>query len=122
MSGTVQNPTRDRFLGMSIRPLTRRRLDNFAANRRGFWSLWIFLVLFVLSLFAELIANDRPILIHYDGATYAPFLNVYAESEFGGLLDRVDGEVVILVPLARVGSDVVGGEPLRHVLDRELVV
>ena len=45
-----------------------------------------------------------------------------AESEFGGLLDRVDGEVVILVPLARVGSDVVGGEPLRHVLDRELVV
>ncbi len=84
MSGTVQNPTRDRFLGMSIRPLTRRRLDNFAANRRGFWSLWIFLVLFILSLFAELIANDRPILIRYDGATYAPFLNVYAESEFGG--------------------------------------
>ncbi len=73
-----------RFLGMSIRPLTRRRLDNFKANRRGFWSLWIFLILFFASLFAELIANDRPLLIQFDGALRAPVLFVYAETEFGG--------------------------------------
>ena len=44
---------RERFLGMPITPLTRRRLDNFRANRRGYWSLWIFLAIFVVTLFAE---------------------------------------------------------------------
>ena len=51
----------DTFFGWRISPLTRRRLHNFRANRRGFWSLWIFLVLFGVSLFAEVIANDRPL-------------------------------------------------------------
>ena len=51
----------------SLTPINRRRLDNFRANRRGYWSFWIFLVLFVLSLFAEFIANDRPILASYKG-------------------------------------------------------
>ena len=74
----------DRILGFAIRPLTRRRLENFKANKRGFWSLWIFLFLFVVSLFAEVIANDRPILIAYDGGFYTPFLVSYAETEFGG--------------------------------------
>ena len=74
----------DRFLGMPIRPLTRRRLENFKANRRGFWSLWIFLFMFFVSLFAELIANDRPVLIGFDGGLYAPFLFSYAETEFDG--------------------------------------
>jgi len=74
----------DRVLGFAIRPLTRRRLENFKANKRGFWSLWIFLFLFVVSLFAEVIANDRPILIAYDGGFYTPFLVSYAETEFGG--------------------------------------
>jgi len=74
----------DRVLGFAIRPLTRRRLENFKANKRGFWSLWIFLFLFVVSLFAEVIANDRPILIAYDGDFYTPFLVSYAETEFGG--------------------------------------
>ncbi|NKB56149.1 MAG: ABC transporter permease subunit [Alphaproteobacteria bacterium] len=67
-----------------MRPLTRRRIENFKANRRGFWSLWIFLAMFLLTLFAELIANDRPILIGYDGGLYAPVLFAYAETEFGG--------------------------------------
>ena len=44
-------------------PLTRRRLANFRANRRGWWSLWIFLALFLLSLGAEFIANDRPFVV-----------------------------------------------------------
>ena len=48
-----------------LSPLNRRRLANFKANRRGFWALWIFLVLFVLSLGAEFLANDRPLLIYF---------------------------------------------------------
>ena len=73
-----------RFLGLRIDPLMRRRLHNFAANRRGFWSLWIFLVLFGISLFAELIANDKPLLVRYDGSFYTPFLAEYPETTFGG--------------------------------------
>jgi microcin C transport system permease protein len=72
------------FLGRKITPLTRRRIDNFCANRRGFWSLWIFLVVFVVSLFAELIANDQPLLIRYDGAYYMPVFHNYPETTFGG--------------------------------------
>jgi len=74
----------NRFLGFTIRPITARRLANFRANARGFWSLWIFLVLFITSLFAEFIANDKPILISYDGAIYTPVFKAYAETEFGG--------------------------------------
>jgi microcin C transport system permease protein len=65
-------------------PLTRRRLAVFRANRRGVWSLAIFGLLFVLSLGAELIANDRPILIRYDGETYFPMVRDYPETTFGG--------------------------------------
>ena len=53
----------DTFLGFRITPLNRRRIENFKANKRGYWSFWIFIVIFVLSLFAELIANDKPLLI-----------------------------------------------------------
>jgi microcin C transport system permease protein len=74
----------DRFLGIRVTPLNRRRIDNFKANRRGFWSLWIFLVLFALSLFAELIANDRPLLVRYDGQFYLPVVKFYPETTFGG--------------------------------------
>jgi microcin C transport system permease protein len=74
----------DRFLFWRITPLTRRRLHNFRANRRGYWSLWIFLALFVLTLFAELIANDRPLLVRYDGRYYVPVLKTYPETTFGG--------------------------------------
>ena len=74
----------DRFLGLRVTPLTRRRLANFRANRRGFWSLWIFLLLFVVSLFAEFIANDRPIVVSYAGHLYFPVLADYPETTFGG--------------------------------------
>ena len=75
------------FLGMSITPLTRRRIDNFKANRRGLWSLWIFLVLFVISLFAEFIANDKPFLVYYDGGFYMPIFEAYPETTFGGVFE-----------------------------------
>ena len=67
-------------------PLARRRLANFRANRRGYWSLWIFLVLFVASLGAELVANDRPLLVRHDGRLYVPVLRDYPETAFGGAL------------------------------------
>ncbi|RTL53616.1 MAG: ABC transporter permease [Bradyrhizobiaceae bacterium] len=68
--------------GMS--PLNKRRWQNFKANRRGYWSFWIFMVLFVVSLFAELIANDRPLLIKFDGRLYFPTFVTYSETTFGG--------------------------------------
>jgi microcin C transport system permease protein len=73
-----------RVLGFRVTPLTYRRLANFRANRRGFWSLWVFLVLFVASLFAEFIANERPLLVRYDGAWYFPVFADYPETTFGG--------------------------------------
>jgi microcin C transport system permease protein len=69
---------------MTLTPLTRRRLAQFKANKRGFWSFWIFLSLLSVCLFAELIANDKPILISYDSALYTPFLKNYPETTFGG--------------------------------------
>src|SRR5262249_51952252 len=71
--------TADRFLGIHISPLTRRRLEAFRRNRRGFWSLWIFLALFFVTLFAEFIANDRPIVVRYAGAWYFPVFADYPE-------------------------------------------
>jgi microcin C transport system permease protein len=70
--------------GLQISPLNRRRWQNFKANRRGYWSFWIFLILFIVSLFAELIANDRPFLIQYDGHLYFPAFVTYPETAFGG--------------------------------------
>ena len=62
-------------------PLNRRRLANFRANRRGRLSLWIFAALFLVTLFAELVANDRPIVASVDGRLYFPVLRDYAESD-----------------------------------------
>jgi microcin C transport system permease protein len=65
-------------------PLNKRRWENFRANRRGFWSFWIFMVLFIGSLFANVIANDRPLMVKYDGHLYWPVLFNYSETTFGG--------------------------------------
>lgn len=67
-----------------LSPLARRRLALFRANKRGFWSLWIFLFLFTASLFAEFIANDSPIAIKYKDNFYFPVLHSYSERTFGG--------------------------------------
>ena len=65
-------PSQDRFLGIRISRLNRRRLENFRRNRRGFWSLWIFLAMFMATLPAEFIANDKPLVVRFDGALYFP--------------------------------------------------
>ena len=75
---------------IKLSPLNRRRFANFKANRRGYWSFWIFMVLFVLSLFAELIANDKPILASYKGELLFPALVDYPEEKFGGFLAQTD--------------------------------
>lgn len=69
---------------MTLSPLTQHRLRLFCANRRGYYSLWIFLFLFILSMFAELIANDKPILLKYNNEYYFPIINAYSETTFGG--------------------------------------
>lgn len=71
-------------------PINKRRWENFKANRRGFWSLWVFLALFTISLLADFIANDRPILVSYKGELLAPVLVDYPESRFGGFLATTD--------------------------------
>jgi microcin C transport system permease protein len=88
MSSAVAGERRRRtFLGRPITPITARRLANFRANRRGFWSLWIFLALFLVTLFAEFLANDKPLLIHYEGRLYVPVLQSYPETAFGGFFE-----------------------------------
>ncbi|MEM9522982.1 MAG: ABC transporter permease [Pseudomonadota bacterium] len=69
---------------MTLSPLNRRRWRNFRRNRRAFWSLILFGLLFAVSLFAEFIANDKPILIQYRGGYYMPILKFYPETAFGG--------------------------------------
>ena len=69
---------------LRVTPLVQRRLNNFRKNKRGFWSLWIFLFLFVVSLFAEFIANDRPVVIWFKSDVYFPIFEFYSETDFGG--------------------------------------
>src|SRR5690554_6797944 len=82
MAAFFKNPFRSERLS----PITRRRLAVFTANRRARVSLWVFLALFVVSLGAELIANDKPLVMRYDGQWYVPLLVDYPETEFGGFL------------------------------------
>lgn len=100
---------------MKMSPVNQRRLANFKANKRGFWSLWIFLALFIVSLGAELIANDQPLLIEYKDELYSPALKTYLETDFGGEFEspadfkdpylqeliEEDGQGWILWPLIR---------------------
>jgi len=69
---------------MALSQLNRRRLQAFRANRRGFVSLWLFTVLFIVSLGAEFVANDRPIALEFKGSWYFPIFHAYPETEFGG--------------------------------------
>ena len=103
----------------SLTPLTQRRLQNFCRNRRGFWSLWIFLGIFFITLFAELIANDKPLFVWFDGGAYTPVFVSYAETEFGGeflteadyrdpfVSDLIEAKGWMIWPLVRFSYDTV---------------
>ncbi len=69
---------------LQLSPINKRRWTNFKRNRRGYWSLWLFTILFVVSLFAEFIANDKPFLVRFDGRFYFPAIFTYSETTFGG--------------------------------------
>ncbi|WP_375698311.1 ABC transporter permease [Pseudophaeobacter sp. TrK17] len=69
---------------MALSPLNQRRWNTFRRNKRAYWSLWIFAVLFGLSLFAEFLANDKPIMVSYRGELYTPIFKFYPETSFGG--------------------------------------
>lgn len=72
---------------MKLSPINRRRLLNFKKNRRGYWSFWIFMFLFLVTLPAEFLANEQPILVSYKGELYMPSLFAYPETAFGGQLE-----------------------------------
>ncbi len=80
-------PKRDLF---TLSPINRRRWQNFRANQRGYWSLWIFLRLFFLSLFAEFLANDKPLIVSYKGEILFPVFVDYPEEKFGGFFAVTD--------------------------------
>jgi microcin C transport system permease protein len=67
-----------------LSPLNQRRLANFRANKRGLWSLRVFLALFTLTLFAEFIANDRPLYVRLEGQSFFPAVKAYSERQLGG--------------------------------------
>ena len=90
MTQAAAETTPQRIRRPWLSPLNLRRWQNFKANRRGYWSLWIFLALFVLSLFAELIANDKPIVAFYKGEILFPVAVAYPEEKFGGFYAVTD--------------------------------
>src|ERR1051325_6294302 len=69
---------------LAMSPVNRRRWENFKANRRGYWAFWVFMVLFVVTLFAEILANDQPFYIRVEGKSYFPVFFTYPETAFGG--------------------------------------
>ena len=90
MSTAAVATRRRRGISGRLSPINARRWENFRANGRGFWSLVVFLVLFVLSLFAEFIANDRPIVVSYNDEILWPVFVDYPEEKFGGFLAETD--------------------------------
>ncbi len=130
----TQPPERQQKLS----PLNQRRLQNFKANKRGYWSLWIFVVLFVLALGAEFITNDRPLLIFYKGELLTPVFTDYPEEKFGGFLaitdyrdpfiqEEINANGWLLWPPVRYSYQTVNNEipvpapaPPSWMMDREL--
>ncbi|MDF3349577.1 ABC transporter permease [Sulfitobacter sp. KE34] len=106
---------------MALSPLNQRRWRNFTANRRAYWSLWIFAILFGISLLAEFVANDKPILVSYRGEYYTPIFNFYPETAFGGDFQTEaayrDPEVQCLI--ATGGLDLCFDDPEGYILDAE---
>jgi microcin C transport system permease protein len=107
---------------MALSPITLRRWRNFRANRRAYWSLVVFAVLFGISLCAEFIANDRPILLHYKGELHVPVLRFYPETAFGGDFETEavyrDAEVACLIVTGGVEACLDDPEGVMEELER----
>jgi microcin C transport system permease protein len=100
---------------MGISPLNQRRWRNFKANRRGFISLWLFAALFLVTLFAEFLANDKPLLIRHEGAFYMPVFAAYAETEFGGdFATEADYRDPFVIKLIEENGGTIVWPPLRY--------
>ncbi len=114
--GQAPAPRRRAF---AMSPLNKRRWANFKKNRRALWSLWIFAVLFGLSLFAEFLASDKPILVRYQGEFYTPIWSFYPETDFGGDFQTEavyrDPEVKCLI--ATGGMDACFDDPDALIID-----
>jgi microcin C transport system permease protein len=80
----VQAPATEAQTRFKLSPMNRRRLQAFKANKRGYYSFLIFTAVFVITLFAEFIANDKPLLVKYDGTLSMPIFKMYTEKQFGG--------------------------------------
>ena len=104
-----------------LSPLNQRRWRNFKRNKRAYWSLWIFAVLFGLSLFAEFLAYDKPILVNYRGEYYTPIWNFYPETAFGGDFETEavyrDPEVKCLIETG--GLDLCFDDPEGYIEDAQ---
>ncbi|HWK39167.1 MAG TPA: ABC transporter permease [Hyphomicrobium sp.] len=102
--------------GNRLSPINQRRLANFNANRRGYWALRIFLALFAVTLFAEFIANDRPLLMSYKGEILSPVLFDYPESKFGGFLALTDYKDPVILDEIKSNGWVIW-PPIRYSYD-----
>jgi len=97
-----------------VSSLTQRRWEGFRENKRGFWSLCVFLVLFTTTLFAEFIANDKPLVVQYEGELYFPVFKTYAEVEFGGVFEvEADYREPIIQDLVASGDGWMIWPPIR---------
>lgn len=98
---------------MKLSPLARRRLTNFRSNARAFWSLIIFLILFTLSLFAEFISNDKPLLVKYQNSYYFPIFQFYPETAFGGdfRTEAIYRDIEVQCLIHSGGSDLCWDDP-----------
>ena len=104
---------------MKMNPLTRERWARFRAHKRGYWSMWIFASLFVISLFAEIIANDKPLVINFNSNWYFPIAEQYTETEFGGefeseadytdpyVADLIEADGYMIWPIIRFSYDTI---------------
>jgi len=106
---------------MTLSPLNQRRWRNFRRNRRAFWSLIVFTVMFGLSLFSEFIANDKPILVRYSGSLYTPVFSFYPETEFGGdfRTEAVYGDIEVQCLIISEGKETCFDDPEGVIADAQ---